>query len=116
MLDLQIGLLFDFYGQFLTEKQRKVMHLYFENDYSLGEIAENLHVSRQAIHDMIKKAKKTLYECEERLGLAKKFTVREKAIKQIDLITQEILQQMEDEEVLEKLHEIKVIISNINIE
>ena len=125
MIDMQIGLLFDFYGQFLTQKQRDVMHLYFENDYSLSEIAENLHVSRQAVHDTIKKSKKVLYDYEERLGLAQKFAGKDLAITKIagiaaeliELISEDPVKREQDEYILEKLDEIKEIISNIeNIE
>ena len=90
MIDVKVGLLFDYYGQFLTAKQRDVMHLYFENDYSLSEIAQELGVSRQAVHDMIKKARKSLEECEERLGLVLKVSEKDEAIKKIGKITEEI--------------------------
>lgn len=129
MIDVKIGLLFDYYGQFLTAKQREVMHLYFENDYSLSEIAEELHVSRQAVHDMIKKSKKTLYEYEERLGLALKLSSKDEAIEKIKDITDELLSivatadaeaqkgdknlQVDKEQLLSRLISIKDIISNI---
>ena len=90
MIDVKVCLLFDYYGQFLTAKQRDVMHLYFENDYSLSEIAQVLGVSRQAVHDMIKKARKSLEECEERLGLVLKVSEKDEAIKKIGKITEEI--------------------------
>ena len=70
MIDVRTALLFDFYGQLLTDKQQEVMHLYFEGDYSLREIAEELQVSRQAVHDMIKKSRKALGDYEEKMGLA----------------------------------------------
>ncbi|MDO4482577.1 MAG: YlxM family DNA-binding protein [Bacillota bacterium] len=127
MIDVKIGLLFDYYGQFLTAKQREVMHLYFENDYSLSEIAEELHVSRQAVHDTIKKSKKALYEYEDRLGLALKFSSKDEAISKIDNITRELITTVTEadapngdhsvrvnrEQLLSKLNEIKDIISNI---
>ncbi|MBQ4339698.1 MAG: HTH domain-containing protein [Firmicutes bacterium] len=129
MIDVKIGLLFDYYGQFLTAKQREVMHLYFENDYSLSEIAEELHVSRQAVHDMIKKSKKALYEYEDRLGLALKLSSKDEAIDKIENITDELISlvaaadaaaakgakelQVSKEELLSRLINIKDIISNI---
>ena len=129
MIDVKIGLLFDYYGQFLTTKQREVMHLYFENDYSLSEIAEELGVSRQAVHDMIKKSKKSLYEYEDRLGLALKFSNKDQAIERIDRITGELISlvataaeeaprgdkklQVSKEALLSGLIEIRDIISNI---
>ncbi len=90
MIDLQTGLLLDYYGQFLTAKQREIMTLYFENDYSLSEIAEELGVSRQAVHDTIKKSKKALSDCETRLGLVSRFSERERALKEIADIAEEL--------------------------
>ena len=121
MIDMQIGLLYDFYGQFLTKKQREVMHLYFENDYSLREIAENMKVSRQAIHDTIKKSRKALLEYEERLGLAKKFAGKDLALSRISeiaeelqgLISQEAEKRQLDEHMLKGLEEIREIISKL---
>ena len=121
MIDMRISLLYDFYGQFLTKKQREVMHLYFENDYSLSEIAENLNVSRQAIHDTIKKSKKALTEYEERLGLARKFAGRDLALTQISeiagelqrLISDEAKKRQSDEYIQKRLDEIQGIISRI---
>lgn len=121
MIDMQIGLLFDFYGQFLTQKQRDIMHLYFENDYSLSEIAENLHISRQAVHDTIKKSKRVLYEYEMRLGLAQKFAGKDLAITRIAGIAAELAQLIEarrekreeDAYLLQKLEEIGQIIQSI---
>lgn len=121
MIDMQIGLLYDFYGQFLTKKQREVMHLYFENDYSLSEIAENLKVSRQAVHDTIKKSKKALTEYEARLGLAQKFAGRDLALTRISEIAQELRKLISDEAekrqsdsyIEKRLDEIQGIISGI---
>ena len=60
--------LFDFYGELLTERQRQV----FE-DYSLSEVAEELGISRQGVHDMIRRCNRTLEEYEEKLHLVEKF-------------------------------------------
>ena len=95
MIDVQTALLFDFYGQLLTEKQQDVCHLYFEDDCSLSEIAEDLGVSRQAVHDMIKKSRKALGEYEEKMGLAKRFSGQEEALKQISGIAAELIARTE---------------------
>ena len=64
--------LFDIYGELLTDKQRQMFDLYHQNDFSLGEIAEECEVSRQAVFDIIKRTEHTLEEYEQKLGLAKK--------------------------------------------
>ena len=71
--NLEISLLFDFYGDMLTEKQRDVVELYYNDDLSLSEIAENEGITRQGVRDSIKRAEAQLLEMEERLGLAKRF-------------------------------------------
>lgn len=60
--------LYDFYGNLLTEKQRNMVELYYHQDLSLSEIADLTGVSRQAIHDAIKRSEISLEEYEEKLG------------------------------------------------
>ena len=59
------------------------MNLYFNNDLSLTEIAEELKISRQGAHDSIKKAKTILFEYEEKLGLLNRFILHEKRLKKV---------------------------------
>ncbi|AOT68388.1 putative DNA-binding protein [Geosporobacter ferrireducens] len=87
---LQISLLYDFYGQLLTEKQQEVVQLYYNNDYSLGEISEQLSVSRQAVYDTIKRTEKVLFEYEEKLGLVEKFINTQRDIEKILEIAEKI--------------------------
>ncbi len=70
--DLSVSTLLDFYGGLLTEKQRDVMELYYNDDLSLGEIAEQQGISRQGVHDSIKRSAEALNEYEKVLGLAAK--------------------------------------------
>ena len=64
-----ISLLYDFYGKLLPDRQRELIELYNEDDMSLAEIAEEKGISRQAVHEAVKKAEKALKEYEEKLGL-----------------------------------------------
>jgi len=70
--DLKIGYLLDFYGELLSERKRTVMDMYFNEDFSLAEIAEQINISRQGVRDIIKKTEEELLFYEEKLGLAKK--------------------------------------------
>ena len=66
---VRIGLLFDLYGVLLTKKQRTFVQLHFDEDYSFGEISKQHGVSRQAVHDAVKHAQKSLESYESKLGL-----------------------------------------------
>ena len=65
---IRFGSLYEIYGALLTEKQRQCLELYFCEDYSLAEVAEEMQVSRQAIHDLLKRVEQTLEHYETRLG------------------------------------------------
>ncbi len=77
---VRINLLADFYGQMLTEKQRQAVELYFELDLSLSEIASELGVSRQAVHDLLRRAEEALEQYEYRLGLVERWSVQQTKI------------------------------------
>ncbi len=66
---VELSILFDYYGELLTSKQRDVVSLYYDEDYSLSEISENLGISRQAVYDTLKRAEKILKGYEEKLRL-----------------------------------------------
>ncbi len=71
--DLSISVLMDFYGELLTDKQKDTLELYYDRDYSLAEIAEDMDISRQGVRDFIKRGEKQLYEFEEKLEMVKKY-------------------------------------------
>jgi len=70
--NLNVGYLLDFYGELLPERKRSVLDMYYNEDYSLAEIAEEIGISRQGVRNMIKKSEAELFFYEEKLGLAKK--------------------------------------------
>ncbi len=65
--NLEISLLLDFYGDMLTEKQRNVVELYYNEDLSLSEIAAHSRITRQGVRDSIKRAEGILLDLEESL-------------------------------------------------
>jgi len=90
---VRISLLFDFYGQMLTEKQRQAVELHYGMDFSLSEIAEELGVSRQAVHDLLKRSEEALEQYEARLGLAERWTAQQARIVEL----RQLLQALADE-------------------
>jgi predicted DNA-binding protein YlxM (UPF0122 family) len=80
---LRMNYLYDFYQSLLTTKQNQYMHLYYLDDWSLGEIAEEFKVSRQAIYDNIKRTEKMFEGYEEKLNLFFKFEERSKLMKNL---------------------------------
>ena len=80
---VEISILCQIYGKLLTEKQYEVINDYYNNDFSLSEIAENNNITRQAVRDMIKKGESKLFEFEEKLLIMKKMQKQEKQIQEI---------------------------------
>ncbi|WP_407370490.1 putative DNA-binding protein [Carnobacterium sp.] len=76
----QMNALFDFYGSLLTDKQKSYMQLYYADDFSLGEIAEEFEVSRQAIYDNIRRTENSLIEYEKKLHLLEDFNTTKAVI------------------------------------
>jgi len=81
---VRLHLLYDFYGQLLTEKQRSFFELYHHDDLSLGEIAEQHGVSRQAVYDILKRAERTLEELESKLQLVERFLRERQVVEELD--------------------------------
>ena len=70
--DLRVSVLLDYYSPMLTDKQRDVIDLYYNEDLSLSEIAEHEKITRQGVRDSIKRGEQTLYEMEEKFHLAER--------------------------------------------
>lgn len=79
----RMALLFDFYGDTLTARQREFYDLYYNEDLSLGEIAENYGISRQGVRDIIVRAETALNELEEKTGMIHRFHVMQEQIQTI---------------------------------
>lgn len=72
--NLSISVLMDFYGGLLTDKQKEALELYYNQDFSLAEIAQHMDISRQGVRDFIKRGEKQLIEFEDALGLLERFS------------------------------------------
>ena len=81
--NLKLASLLDFYGEVLSERKQSVLSLYYNEDLSLAEIAEEIGISRQGVRELIKKAEEELVFLEQKLGLQKKFN---EALEQSDRI------------------------------
>lgn len=93
MKDFQtVALLFDTYGPLLTPRQQELITAYYLEDLSLAEIAEGDGVSRQAVHDLIRRAETAMHDYEERLGLVKEYHERQSRLDRLNdaLIRQDL--------------------------
>lgn len=87
---LQQTLLYDFYGELLTEHQRKVYEEVVLNDLSYSEAAEMFGVSRQGVHELIKRCNRILAEYESKLHLVGRFVLIRENVKQIQLLASQM--------------------------
>lgn len=103
------GLLYDFYGELLTEHQKSVYEAFVLEDYSLSEIAEMFGISRQGVHDLIKRCDKILLQYEEKLKLVHKFTQTKEMVSQIE----ELSKESKGTDSQKNLNEIHLLAENI---
>ncbi len=83
------SLLYDFYGELLTDHQKKIYEYAVFQDMSLGEIAEEAGISRQGVHDLLKRCDKILNEYESKLHLLERFSNAKGIVSQIVDLTKE---------------------------
>lgn len=102
---VQQTLLYDFYGELLTEHQQSIYEDAVFNDLSLSEIAAEKGISRQGVHDLIKRCDKTLEEYERKLQLVSKFTKTRQMVEEIQHLIQRYRETMDMEEI-QKIEEI----------
>ena len=94
---LQMTLLFDYYGELLTDRQRMCFDLRHNQDLSLAEIAEELQVSRQGVHDNLSRAEALLQNMEEKTGCVRRDLACRKAAAKIGLLAQKLAEQENNE-------------------
>jgi len=116
---LRKSLMFDFYGPLLTERQQDIYEMYYAQDMSLGEIGEQLGISRQAVYDIIKRSSAQLEEFEDKLGLLSKFLRQQMMLAQMEEQLQLLIECIEQRDVSQSLMivaQIQELISKIRNE
>ena len=101
----RMTMLFDFYGEVLTPRQKEFFDLYYNEDLSLAEIAENYGISRQGVRDVIVRAEAVLTELEDKTGLIKRFHTMQTQLEQVRQNAQRVAELAAgyDNEELERL-------------
>ncbi len=94
----ELSLLYDFYGELLKENHKQMFEDYVLNNYSLGEIAKERGISRQGVHDSVKRTSRQLKEYEEKLGLLERFRKLKKKVEKI--------QELADGEGLQEIYQL----------
>lgn len=93
-------LLYDFYGELLTDRQKELYQLYHLDDLSLGEISEQMSISRQGVHDAIKRCDTQLAKYEEKLQLVHRFIRNKERTKKIYELTTKLREEHAMDELL----------------
>lgn len=91
--ELQFCILLDYYGDMLTEKQRDVIDLYYNEDLSLSEIAEHENITRQGVRDSIKRGEQTMLELEEKFHLVERSKKYYDIIEEVGKLAQDIREE-----------------------
>ncbi|MBR2452886.1 MAG: YlxM family DNA-binding protein [Clostridia bacterium] len=116
--NVEISLLLSFYKNMLTERQADTAELYYNEDLSLSEIGTELGISRQGVRDNLKRAESTLYDVEEKLGLAKRFLGIKSSLREIDAIISQIEKSPESRllpnSIKHQINDILTIVAGIN--
>lgn len=107
------SLLYDFYGQLLTERQQQIIDMYTQENLSLAEISQELGISRQAVHDALRTARKSLGGYEEKLGLVQRHLRSMDVIEEIDSSILKLIEQTEDPRTIDQLKKIKQVIDGL---
>ena len=100
---LEMSLLLDYYGELLTEKQRSCFDLYYNQDLTLGEIAEEAGISRQGVHDSLAKAEAALRSMEEKTGCLARLKKQQESLLKISHAAQALLQVPGAEKLAEEI-------------
>ena len=109
---LEQALLYDFYGELLTAHQKEIYEQFVLDDLSLGEIAADAGISRQGVHDIVKRCARSLEEYERKLHLVEKSLALKEKVSRSDEILQEWEEEKENpEEIRERLRKLSATIN-----
>ena len=104
---LEQALLYDLYGELLTDHQKEIYEQFVLDDLSLSEIAESEGISRQGVHDLVKRCQRSLEGYEAKLHLVEKFLAIKESVKDIERYLDEWeSEKQEPEEVIRKIRQI----------
>lgn len=110
---LEKTLLYDFYGELLTDQQKRVYEAFVLEDMSESEIGRDQGISRQGVHDMMKRCNKKLEEYERKLQLVAKFVKTQERVAKINRCAKEILEQNQSSQLASSIEEIENISNEI---
>lgn len=99
--NIEVSLLFDFYGELLKPSGKKAINLYYNEDLSLAEVAAEMGITRQGVRDNIKRSEQQLFEFEEKLGLYRQFSTLEQGLDEISALALEIKKLSQDTKITE---------------
>ena len=109
----EISMLYDFYGDLLTERQQTVLEYYYGDDYTLSEIAEHTGISKQAVHDTVHKAEKALFSYESVLGLVNRYRQTGEQIREASAILAGVIKETEDDSIRSRLEIVMNIVTGL---
>lgn len=112
----RMALLFDFYGEMLTPRQKEFYDLYYNEDLSLTEIAENYDMSRQGVRDAIVRAEAALEELEEKTGIVKRFQEQKGQLEEIESLAKAARDVSADPTVSDYLRRIQELANHLKQE
>ncbi|NLJ97124.1 MAG: DNA-binding protein [Clostridiales bacterium] len=106
---VNLSVLYDFYGELLNDRKKQIFEDYYLNDLSLSEIAEGLKISRQGVHDIVKRCSRELWDYETKLSLVKKFGEVKQKVSNIKAYCDEVIKSGN----LTKINEIEMLADDI---
>jgi len=114
---LLMSMLFDFFGDLLTEKQREYFDLYHNEDLSLSEIAEKAGITRQGVYDIVVRAEKSLIEIEQKTGIVRKWRETRDGLERAEALARKMQRLSEsNEESMHLANELVITLEGIAME